>query len=250
VSVTKIESEAPTRLGRVQNLAAFVVLVCKLGHDEGFLWRGQQENWDLKPKLARIKPRNGTVEDAEKEMLRELRRRSVGLAATGEMTEWDLLALAQHHGMATRLLDWTENPLAALWFAVAEGATSSDQGFKDGIVWLFRAKSIDFADTESNKPFAGERTMFFRPNHITDRIRVQQGYFSVHKYMSALKRFVALNRNPRYRPKLSYVEIPGQAFADIRAQLDRLGVNRASLFPGLDGLCCHLQWLHSLEADE
>lgn len=239
------------RLGTIESVKAFSEIVDSQGYDENLLWRGQRQDWPLVPKLGRLRLRVGDVPTSEKQMLKELKRRSTGLVANGPLTKWDWLAIAQHHGMATRLLDWTENPLAALWFAVAEPAAATPGGAPaDGVIWLFTTHDSDYADTEKDDPFGGKRTLFFQPNQVTSRIRVQSGFFSVHKYLEDEKRFVPFNRNTRYKPRLGRICVSGKHFADIRAQLDRLGVNQASLFPDLDGLCGYLQWLHSFEPDE
>ena len=54
------------------------------------------------------------------------------------MNQWELMSLAQHHGMATRFLDWTENPLLAMWFAVAKPAKEKNSQKKAKSRQLFR----------------------------------------------------------------------------------------------------------------
>src|SRR5687768_7525184 len=80
------------------------------------LFRGQDCPDSLLPKIARKDPKDDTTQK-EKKMLAELRRIGSGFLPQLDEDDWDLLARAQHYGMATRLLDWTSNPLCGIWFA-------------------------------------------------------------------------------------------------------------------------------------
>jgi hypothetical protein len=96
------------------------------------LFRGQSEDWPLVPKIGRIVTSEPVLE-AERAMLESFKLRSLPFLSRVPDSEWQWLAVAQHHGLPTRLLDWTEYPLVALWFAVAKPAT----GAGHGVVWTF-----------------------------------------------------------------------------------------------------------------
>jgi len=107
-----------------------------------------------------------------------------------------------------------------------------------------------FADPNHGDPFAGDNTEVFRPNFVTDRIRVQSGWFTVHKFIPKKHRFVAFERNPRYTDRLEKLRVPAEAFASIRLQLNQCGINQSTLFPDIDNIARHIEWQFSLLDDE
>jgi FRG domain-containing protein len=210
------------------------------------LFRGQREDKPLVPRIARIKLKVRDLLKAEAAMFGQFKRRARPLLEFPPEDDWDWLAIAQHHGMATRPLDWTLNPLAALWFAVEKPSEAN----KPGVVWVIIAPDIKLIRVgNSESPFEVTNTKVFEPRHISKRIIAQAGCFTVHLYNPG-KGFVPLEMNAAYRHNVSKIEIPASEFASIRADLDRCGFNTGSMYPDMQGLCSHIQWQHSLVSDE
>lgn len=225
-------------LTEIRTVAEFVKLI-EQDYPSSHLFRGQPEDKPLLPKIARgdLRPNFATHEE---QLITDFKRRSAPYLDLRGFDAWDLLAVAQHHGMATRLLDWSANPLAALWFAVRED-TKSDE---DGVVWILPYDNDDIADQEKETPFENERTKIFQPKHITRTIVAQSGWFTVHKYINPEKEFIPLEDNKLYKRHCEKCRVPRNNFLLLRSQLDRFGVNASTMFPDLRGLSEYLNSTH------
>lgn len=198
------------------------------------LLRGQHSPDPLLPSIARKNPGENTTEK-EKEMLLEMKRRAVSRFHK-EPSYLELLVMAQHFGMSTRLLDWTTNPLIALWFACYTALPS-----RASYVYVLWSNSNDFADITSD-PFDYERTLILKPNLSNERIIAQQGMFTVHKYSAKVKKWVSLERNSQFKDRVARLEIPAKVQNGLLRRLDILGVNQESIFPGIEGTCRYVSW--------
>jgi hypothetical protein len=236
-----------TPITKIANLQGFIKYLEERCIEDTILFRGQRNDWPLVPKVARTRFRGSLLKE-EREMFEAFRRRAVNLIPRPSDNVWDWLAIAQHHGLPTRLLDWTRNPLAALWFAVREPARRGD---KCGVVWVYRPHRGDvIQDLKAQDPFGGTRTKVFEPRHVSERIRSQDGLFTVHKFVRSMEGFVPLQRNVTTMHRLAKIKIPSTCFSNLRFELCRCGINDGSLFPDLDGLARHISWDHSFLADE
>lgn len=219
------------------------------------LFRGQRQMWPLLPKIGRIRLNNG-VTTSEQEMLASLKRRAVPLLRSMPDNTLEWLALAQHHGLPTRLLDWTENPLAALWFTVRKCPEKDENGKpKPGIVWCLNAPedtvlAADDPQRDEIEPFTKKQTVVFRPRHITQRIVSQAGWFTIHAWLDAKGKFIPFEENTRFKQHLTRLIIKPEVVPKLRRILEKCNVHEATLFPDLVGLCDQIEREHSILDDE
>ena len=224
---------------QIVSFSDYIELIAALGDSFSqnlCLFRGQLTDKPLIPKLGRLGIEN--IKEFEKNIFDDFQKRYLAFSSKPYNNDFDLLALGQHFGLPTRLLDWTESALVALWFA-----TEIDIKERNSVVWVFSPENEDILKEKQIDPFTIKSSMVFSPNHISQRITAQAGWFTCHKLMNSNK-FLQFETLKKYKAKLIKITIPKKLFPEIRVKLNIMGVNSATIYPDLIGLSRHLSWKH------
>lgn len=264
---------------RIESLIDYIAFISGLS-EHTVSYRGAKDPVeDMKPTVVRSWQHSRVIRadtrrgeqplelwEYEERLIENFQRQSLPFLETTPGCHLNWLAVAQHHQLPTRLLDWTRNPLIALYFATNNrGGYAKPEQWADVYVFLWEVS--DHADSHRHmlpldtlpvmKPrgkgliaatdrdrdrdgAAADAVHLFSPPNLSSRIASQEGLFSFEEQLSETS-FPDLAERERLR--LTRITVPGPARLDILKHLDRLGVETGKLFPDLPGLCAHQKWV-------
>ncbi len=244
-----------------------------------FVYRGlSDKSFRLETTLMRL---GGPFSSLERHLLRNFRKYGKGIPSHFS-SAWHLLAIAQHHGLPTRLLDWTYSPYVALHFA-----TANHQKFdKDGVIWVVNFKKAhellpdklrNSLDEEGAQAFTVELLSSIRFRQQCLLLPEDLAFHDIIRYLDEFDElgsgeefllffeppsmddrivnqfalFSVLSNAARAvddwllkHPSLfRRIVIPAEMKWEFRDKLDQCNITERVLFPGLDGLSAWL-WRH------
>ena len=221
-------------------------------------FRGHSDSsFELVPKLYREKYLMG---EFEREMLRDFKLNSTQYLKLLPTDELEWMFIMQHYGLPTRLLDWSESSLIALYFAV--NATNNDT---DGAVWVlnpwklnnysfhnktsvpvYKDKILNHYVYNDNKHITrngkAEKPIAIRPVRNSSRIIAQKGMFVL--FGNQKNSITEITNSDSF---LFKIEVNKCAKENIKKELYYSGITESVIFPDMNGLCSELIYRYSNE---
>jgi FRG domain len=255
-----------------RSVSEFVDIICKLrdawiGEGKYFdpWFRGQRKaSWRLVPNIFRF---HGLLND-EDQIRSEFQRRAQQFMTEKPPDDWDGWSwyfVMQHYGAPTRLLDWTDSAMVALFFSLYTEFPSpfdSEEPEVDAAVWMldpwwlniqvlnddtillpsskgatpYLSAIFSHIDSERNSIIDPESPVSIDPPFIARRVAMQRSHFTVFgKDPDGLSKLAAVQSS-----RLIQIRLPRASLARMRSDLLTLGVSDTSIYPDLRGLSAEL----------
>jgi hypothetical protein len=206
---------------------------------ESWIFRGVEVSaYELIPKIGRCDTRKnwqgtkiGYSAEVEVRAMERFKREARPHLGIEPRSELDWLSIAQHHGLPTRLLDWSESPLVAAYFALRAAGWVGERSEDAAIYGI---PSVPVVRTDQECTASTEDVVAYYPQHLTPRITAQRGLFTYHR-----------KPDQPYQPSccIKWV-IPSKICFDLKLAVNKCGINEASMFPDMDGIAKHVGWLY------
>lgn len=189
---------------------------------DNLIYRGHSDRrWVLKPSVGRYyEGRWDNVVEWELHALAEFKNRAIPYLKYSPKADIEWLCLMQHHGLSTRLLDFTSNPLIALFFA-------SDPSVLEDGEFIIAHYGRSYENVSDENLFNRAHCFAYHPPHITERIIGQQGCFV----------YSSVPNQPLQHKKMSRIPVKKEYKSFVRQELAAIGISHSLLFPGIDGIC-------------
>lgn len=220
--------------------------------------------YDLEPGLYRETLRKPDISEEEAlGMSGEFARRSIPFLKSKIASEGENYHLMQHYGMPTRLLDWTEGSLIALFFSIRTFKHSSIP-----CVWMLNpwrlnkfvksynifytdySMSMNKEEKEAVIPYFYDRAkttlpvypIAVLPPHIVNRIVAQRSVFTLHGKKGGINKLLQKDK----KHQVFQIRLDPKHIDKLKEQIVSLGISETSLFPGLEGLAKEIKWEYGI----
>jgi len=185
------------------------------------MFRGVADsNYELIPSIGRYKAKDPESHHRfERTILEEFKQRAVRYMSHDPRGEFEWLFLAQHYGIPTRLLDWTSNPLVAMYFACERNPDKECAVYKITMTRWY----TNFGESD---PFEIENIGGLRPRHTDIRYINQAGVFTIHPDPT----------KPIDLPNIAKYVFNSKIKDTIRWQLRKMGIHASFIYPSLESI--------------
>ncbi len=203
--------------------------------DGSRMYRGQTRDWPLLPSIGRYPDAVHRYEDwrgFHEEIVNTFLRLPHPFLSEYPKSGAESWVVGQHHGLPTRLLDTTTNPLKALFFAVNNPAEDAH----DGVLWTFSYTGWREDLHEEYRKYWEEELIPFLPPQLTPRLTAQEGAFVSYPLPQNREPLKPVDEISQSAFSVSKIVVLATAKATIRNELAQLGVQHRLLFPDLDGV--------------
>jgi len=261
------------RVEIVNSLSEYIELVNSI-YEEGYIfYRGQNSHKEHKllPSLLRIDPHSENriySDNCDQNFINTFKARGLPHLKYIPKNEWEWMSTAQHYGLPTRLLDWSQGPLAALFFAT-ENTSFRNTEDDCSVVWclnptVLNEKSRFIEDFTSIPNLSEENETFLQQlkekfgvgvNHngqlypialihpsSNTRIHAQRGVFTLFPING-----LPLDELEKSDEFLIKILIPNELKPDFKKQLFSTGITYSNIYPDLDSLCKDIKFEYNFK---